>query len=100
MAAADIMGEHPLLSDPAMAANRLDKSIMCLGAVTALVSLEPFLKPEFGMCPPRGRKISDAQMILVIAAYLRNHPEELHENFHILAAHALHLAWPCPEGGH
>ena len=62
------------------------------------MNLEPFFKPEFAMCPPRDSKISHGQAILVIAAYLRN-PEKLHENFHFLAALALNLAWPCPEGG-
>jgi hypothetical protein len=69
---------------------------MCFGAVTALMNLEPFFKPEFAMCPPQGSRVSYSQMLLVIAAYLRSHPEKLHENFHLLAALALHLAWPCP----
>jgi Rap1a immunity proteins len=72
---------------------------MCFGAITALMNLEPFFKPEFAMCPPQGSRISYSQMVSVIAAYLRNHPEKLHENFHLLVALALHLAWPCPEGG-
>jgi hypothetical protein len=49
------------------------------------------------MCPPQGDKISYAQAVLVIAAYLRQHAEKLHENFYLLSAFALHLAWPCPE---
>jgi hypothetical protein len=99
MAAADSMEGRPLPPDPEVAASQLDKSVMCLGAITALMNLEPFFKPEFGMCPPKDTKISYYQMVLVIAAFLKNHPEKLHENFHFLGALALHQAWPCPEGG-
>jgi hypothetical protein len=89
VAAADIMeGHHP--SD-----EQFEKAPMCLGAVTAIMNLEPFLKPEFAMCPPKGSKISYGQMILVIADYLKKHPEQLHENFHMLAVLALNTAWPC-----
>jgi hypothetical protein len=70
MAAADIMeGHHP--SD-----EQFEKTPMCFGAVTAIINLEPFLKPEFAMCPPKGSKISYGQMILVIADYLKKHPEQ------------------------
>jgi hypothetical protein len=89
-AAADIMeGRH--LSD-----EQFEKAPMCFGAVTAIINLEPFLKPEYGMCPPKGNKISYGQIILVIASYLKNHPEQLDQNFHTLAALALNTAWPCP----
>jgi Ssp1 endopeptidase immunity protein Rap1a len=94
MAAADIMEGRPPPSDPEVAARQLNKATMCLGAVTAIANIEAFLRPEFAMCPPKGG-ISYAQMILVIAAYLRNHPERLHENFHGLAVFALATAWPC-----
>ena len=53
------------------------------------------LKPEYAMCPPQGSQISYAQMVLVIVAYLKNHPEQLDKNFHMLAALALNTAWPC-----
>jgi hypothetical protein len=88
MAAASIMEGNP-------PSDALDKAPMCFGAVTAIINLEPFLKPEFAMCPPEGSKISYAQMILVIADYLRRHPEQLDKNFHTLALVALHSAWPC-----
>jgi hypothetical protein len=89
MAAADIIeGHHP--SD-----EQFEKTPMCFGAVTAIMNLEPFLKPEFAMCPPKGSKISYGQVILVIADYLKKHPEQLHENFHMLAVFALNTAWPC-----
>jgi hypothetical protein len=88
MAAASIMeGNAPT--------DALDKAPMCFGAITAIVKLQPFLKPEYAMCPPTGSKISYAQMILVIASYLKNHPEQLDKNFHMLALVALNTAWPC-----
>jgi hypothetical protein len=99
MAADDVMEDRLPRSDPEASADRFEKASMCLGAVTALMNLEPFFKPEFGMCPPLNTKISYYQMVLVVTAYLKNHPEKLHENFHFLAALALHKAWPCPEGG-
>ena len=82
MAAADIMeGRH--LSD-----EQFEKTPMCFAAVTAVVDLEPSLKPEYAMCPPKGEKISYQQMILVVASYLKNHPEQLNHNFHMLAVSA------------
>ena len=53
--------------------------------------LRPIILPD----PPKGSKISYGQMILVIADYLKKHPEQLHENFHMLAVLALNTAWPC-----
>jgi hypothetical protein len=88
MAAASIIEGNP-------PADALDKAGMCFGSVTAIINLEPFLKPEFAMCPPPGSKISYGQMVLVIAEYLKKHPERLHENFHMLAVLALNTAWPC-----
>jgi hypothetical protein len=88
MAGASIMEGNP-------PSDALDKAPMCFGAVTAIINLEPFLKPEFAMCPPEGSKISYGQMILVIADYLKKHPEQLHKNFHMLAMLALNTAWPC-----
>jgi hypothetical protein len=88
MAAASIMEGNP-------PSDAFDKAPMCFGAVTAIINLEPFIKPEFAMCPPAGSKISYGQMILVIADYLKKHPEQLHQNFHMLAVAALNTAWPC-----
>jgi hypothetical protein len=75
-----------------------DKAPMCFGAITAVISLEPFLRPEYAMCPPPRNKISYGQIVLVVATYLKNHPERLDENFHVLAALALNKAWPCTKG--
>jgi hypothetical protein len=73
----------------------LDKAPMCFGAITAIINLEPFIKQEYAMCPPTESKISYAQMILVVVSYLKNHPEQLDRNFHMLALTALNTAWPC-----
>jgi hypothetical protein len=97
VAAASILDGHPLLSEEQDL--QFEQPLMCIQAVTALMDLEPFLKPELAMCPPEGTKISYAQMTWVVAAYLRNHPEQLHDNIHVLAARSLHQAWPCPAGG-
>ena len=95
MAAAEIVGGPPTgPSNPQAGADDLDKVPMCLGAITSITKLEPLLKPEFAMCLPSG--VSFEQIVLVVANYLRNHPEQLHENFDRLAVLALKETWPCP----
>lgn len=94
MAASAIMGRPPGPSTPQAGADDLAKAPMCLGAITSITKLEPLLKPEFAMCPPSG--VSFEQIVLVVANYLRNHPEQLQENFHRLAVLALRETWPCP----
>jgi hypothetical protein len=95
LAAADIVqGKHPA-ADSEDAAKQLKQAAICFGAVTAIMNLEPFFKPEFGVCPPADSKVSLAQMVLVITTHLKNHPEQLQNNFHQLAVTALATAWPC-----
>ena len=95
LAAADIVqGKHPA-ADSEDAAKQLKQAAICFGAVTAIMNLEPFFKPEFGVCPPADSKVSFAQMVLVITTHLKNHPEQLQNNFHQLAVTALATAWPC-----
>jgi hypothetical protein len=97
LAAADIVqGKHPA-ADSEDASKKLRQAAICFGAVTAIMNLEPFFKSEFAVCPPEGSKVPFSQMILAITAYLKNHPEQLHNNFHQLAATALATAWPCPQ---
>lgn len=98
MAAAEIVGGQVKPPKPGSGIGQLEQATMCFGSVTAIANLEAFFQPQFAMCPPQGSTISYAQMILVVAAYLRNHPEQLHQNFHGLAAVALATAWPCPSG--
>jgi hypothetical protein len=68
LAAADIIqGKRPA-ADSEDAARQLRQASACFGAVTAIMKLEPFLKPEFAVCPPpdilRDSKGILAQMIL------------------------------------
>jgi hypothetical protein len=72
LAAADIVqGKRPA-ADSEDAARQLRQASACFGAVTAIMKLEPFLKPEFAVCPPpdvlRDSKGILAQMILSITA--------------------------------
>lgn len=95
--AADIaQGKHPA-ADSVESAKLLRKAAICFGAITAIMNLEPFFKPEFSACPPADKKISLNQMVLTVTAYLKSHPEQLHDNFHQVAATALATAWPCPK---
>ena len=95
LVAADIVqGKHPA-ADSEETAKQLKQAAICFGAVTAIKNLEPFFKPEFAMCPPADSKVSFAQMVLVITTHLKNHPEQLQNNFHQTAVTALATAWPC-----
>ena len=99
LAAADIVqGKRPA-ADSEDAAKQLRQASVCFAAVTAIMKLEPFLKPEFAVCPPPDilpdSKDILAQMILSITAYLKSHPEQRSNNFHQIAVTALVAAWPC-----
>jgi hypothetical protein len=95
LAAAEIVqGKHPA-ADSEDAAKQLKQAAICFGAVTAIMNLEPFFKPEFAVCPPADSKVSFPQMVLAITTHLKNHPDQLHNNFHQLAAVALATTWPC-----
>jgi hypothetical protein len=101
LAAADIVqGKRPA-TDSEDAARQLRQASACFGAVMAIMKLEPFLKPEFSVCPPSdiipNSKGAIAQMVLSITAYLKNHPEQRPNNFHQTAVNALVAAWPCPK---
>jgi Rap1a immunity proteins len=97
LAAADIaQGKHPA-ADSEDATKQLRQAAICFGAVTAIMNVEAFFKPEFAVCPPEGGKVSVNQMVLVVTAHLKNHPERLRDNFHQLAVTALAAAWPCPK---
>jgi hypothetical protein len=95
LVAADIVqGKHPA-ADSEDASKQLRQAAICFGAVTTIMNVEAFFKPEFAICPPEGTKISFAQMILAVTAYLKNNPARLQDNFHRLAVTALAAAWPC-----
>lgn len=94
-AALDIaQGRRPAADSPD-AAKQLQRAAACFGAMTAILNLEPYFKPEYAICPPGNAKPSQAQMVTTIAAYLKSHPEQLRENFHQVAVSALVAAWPC-----
>jgi hypothetical protein len=58
LAAADIVqGKRPT-ADSDDAAKQLKRAAICFGAVTAIMNLEPLLKPEFAMCHPADSKVS------------------------------------------
>jgi hypothetical protein len=82
-------------ADSEDATKQLRQAAICFGAVTTIMNVEGFFKPEFAVCPPEGTKVSVNQMIPVITGYLKNHPERLRDNFHQLAVTALAAAWPC-----
>jgi hypothetical protein len=93
LAAADIVqGKHPAADSPD-AAKQLNQAALCFAALTAIVNVEQYFKSEYAMCAPEGTKV--AQSVPVVAAYLKNHPERLRENFHQLAVAALAAEWPC-----
>jgi Ssp1 endopeptidase immunity protein Rap1a len=94
VAAEIVQGKHPA-ADSEDAAKQLKQAAICFGAVTAIMNLESFFKTEFAVCPPADGKVSFAQMVLVITTHLKNHPEQLQNNFHQTAAIALATAWPC-----
>jgi hypothetical protein len=95
LAAADIVqGKRPA-ADSENASKQLRQAAICFGAVRAIMNLEALFKPEFAACPPADGKVLFDQMVVVIAAYLKSHPEQLQNNFHQLAVTALAAAWPC-----
>ena len=97
LAAADIVqGKRPA-ADSEDAAKQLQKAAICFGAVTAIMNLAPFFKPEFAACPPAGSKVASNQVVRIVTDYLKSHPEQLSNNFHQLAVTALATAWPCPK---
>lgn len=97
MAAADIVqGKRPA-ADSEDAAKQLKQAAICFGAVTAIMNLEPFLKPEYSACPPPDKKASFTQAVLAVTTHLKSHPEQRTNNFHQLAATAIAASWPCPK---
>jgi Rap1a immunity proteins len=71
---------------------------VCVGVVRALGNLGMHLPNNINNCRPSG--VTTDQMVMVVVQYMENKPQALHENFSVLAAQALHAAWPCtPRGG-
>jgi hypothetical protein len=95
LAAAELaQGKRPA-ADSEDAAKQLRQAAICNGALTAIMNVEAYFKPEYAMCGPDGSKIAFPQVVLTVTAYLKGHPERLQENFHQVAVAALAQAWPC-----
>ena len=95
--AADVVqGKRPA-ADSVEASTQLRKAALCFGAMTAIMNLEAIFKPEFAACPPKDKPVSVNQMVLIVVAYLKAHPEQLRDNFHQTAVKALATAWPCSQ---
>lgn len=89
-------GKHPAADSPEVPV-LLRKAAVCFSALTAIMNVEQFFKPEFAMCAPAGKPVSMSDMVVVTTAYLKAHPDKLANNFHQLAVAALAEKWPCPK---
>ena len=96
-AAADVVQGRRPAADSVEASAQLRKAALCFGAMTAIMNLEAIFKPEFAACPPKDKPVSVNQMVLIVVAYLKSHPEQSRDNFHQAAVKALATAWPCPQ---
>ena len=76
---------------------RTDREIMsatyCVGAVSALIGVDPFLAPRYRFCFPEDVTVGEA--VQVVVAYLESSLSRLHEDFRQLAITAMRQAWPC-----
>jgi hypothetical protein len=95
-AAADVVQGRRPAADSVEAAAQLRKAALCFGAMTAIMNLEAIFKPEFAACPPKDKPVSVNQLVLIVVAYLKSHPEQQRDNFHQAAVKALATTWPCP----
>jgi hypothetical protein len=68
---------------------------MCLGQVAGIAQLgnAATKTTDFPICKPKD--VHRRQLMSVVLLYLRNHPEELNEDFMYLVLKALRAAWPC-----
>ncbi|WP_431311186.1 Rap1a/Tai family immunity protein [Methylobacterium nigriterrae] len=66
---------------------------VCLGTITTLMALGPYLPAAVRSCRPDG--VTPNQGIQVALAYIGRKPERMHEDFRMLAMEAFKAAWPC-----
>jgi hypothetical protein len=70
---------------------------VCWGAFEVLMrvvyAMDPDKTPLMHVCPPGGLK--QTQLIKVFLAYANQHPEQLHQEFFLLAMNSLVRAFPC-----
>ncbi|HQS14407.1 Rap1a/Tai family immunity protein [Reyranella sp.] len=65
----------------------------CLGIISTLVAVGPFLEPPFRFCFPK--EGTNQQAIRVVVSNLEKNPATLHQDFRLLAVMALRDAFPC-----
>jgi hypothetical protein len=65
----------------------------CVGIVTALIALSPYVQQQFRFCAPPAGTIDQA--INVAIRYMEAHPRVLDQSFLLLADLAFVEAWPC-----
>jgi len=70
---------------------QLTTSGMCAGVV--VVGIEEALRMLELLCPPEG--VTNDQLVRMVVARLKRHPEWLHEDFIVPASAAMEAAWPC-----
>ena len=64
---------------------------LCIGVLQALIMTRG---PEIGIfCPPDGT--TRGQVLAIVVRYIDQHPQDMHEQFELLARLALARAWPC-----
>jgi hypothetical protein len=75
---------------------------VCVGTVHSLTMMAEALTlagaSKFPVCPPRRQGQTDwtiGQSVRVVAKYIDDRPNRLHESFSKLAIEALAEAWPC-----
>jgi hypothetical protein len=70
------------------------KQAVCIGATKTFAYFASSLQPAAGRsCPPGGMTVQ--QELKVVAQWMEQHPERLHEAFEALLAAAFQEAWPC-----
>jgi hypothetical protein len=63
--------------------------------IRSLNSSQVYSRQANGVCFPDHGRTADDRLVQVVATYIDARPARLHERFEILAAEALHSAWPC-----
>jgi hypothetical protein len=75
-------------------ANDANHTYYLQGSCTGRVAtIHYFGSSRLGVCMPDG--VNVGQAVRVVVAYIDLRPARLHERFELLAAEALHQAWPC-----
>ena len=96
--AACAMAEEVNPSDEAALGGRMGEVVlnslrsgMCVGHVAGLMYLVS--RANLGICVPE--QATEGQGLSVVVRYMRQHPEELREDFRSIILSAMRTAWPC-----